>query len=86
MEGGKREGIPGVYSGFRVTGMIEGFFGWLDLVGTLILGVFDQNNMEARTGARVSRPRTSADKYNQTCFAFRKFLRLGNSAWNFFGD
>ena len=26
MEGGKREGIPGEYSGFRVTGMIEGFF------------------------------------------------------------
>ena len=26
MEGGKREGMPVEYSGFRVTGMIEGFF------------------------------------------------------------
>ena len=72
--------------GFVWVGNFTGIFGWLDLVGILILGVFDQNNMEARTGVRVTRPRTSANKYNQTCFAFRKFLRVGNSAWKFLGD
>lgn len=47
MEGGKREGIPGEYSGFRVTGMIEGFF-WggveiFRIVGFVWVGNFTGN-------------------------------------------
>ena len=61
----------GTYSGFQVTGMIEGIFGfekWQYFFGY-------SNNLKIRDSSYVSRSRSSPNI----------FLWLGNLAWDCFG-
>ena len=59
----------------------------------IFLGMYDlssyfwgvQNNMNIRGNARVSQAHTSANKVQPNLNAFRKFLRLENSAWDSLG-
>ena len=90
-----------LHFGFQVTGMIEGFYGawnlwfrdflgrkiwhlcfWAGLIEVgFILGI--QNNVKIRGSPRLFRRVPLGTKYNQ--FVVYKFLRLGNSEWDFLG-
>ena len=93
-----RYGGGGGYSRFQVTGMIEifdsGIFWGRKIwqvffcVAWFVVGIFSgiQNNLTIRDSAHGTEwQRSSANNYKQTCFSFWEFLRLGNSAWDFWG-
>ena len=75
------------------------FFLWLDLSGEFKYGFLGgvQNNLKIRESPAYPSRVVLQIKYSQTCFAvvlifnafhcicFIKFLRLGNSAWDFSG-
>ena len=84
---GKMKGVLGIeveisIVGFFWVGNFTGIFWWLDLVGILILGIFDQNKMEARASGRVLLRNTTRNLFTRLL----EILKARKFSMEFLGD